>query len=71
LLSSSAFFARILANEKAETLGPSESEVSVLLCSVGTGFDSGSLFAETCTVFTAGITATGIDSVGFVVSAIE
>jgi hypothetical protein len=67
LLSSSAFLARILANEKAETLGPSEREDSDFASSLVTC----SLFAEICTVFTTGITATGIDSVAFVVSAIE
>jgi hypothetical protein len=65
--------ARILASENAETLGPSENEVSTLLVSVGVGVGlaSASFSCETCTVLTVGITATGFDSAVFVVSAIE
>ncbi|HEY4616866.1 MAG TPA: hypothetical protein VIH09_01575 [Flavobacterium sp.] len=71
LLSSSAFFARILDNEKAETFGPVENESSVFAGSTETGLLSDSCATEVCIVFAAGITATGIVSVAFVLSAIE
>jgi hypothetical protein len=71
LLSSSSFLARILDNEKAETLGSLEKEVSVFIGSMDAGLLSGSFSAEICTVFTVAIRSTGVCSIALVLSATE
>jgi hypothetical protein len=69
--SSSSFLARILANEKAETLGSFEKEGSAFFGSGGAALFTGSLSALICMVLVAGITAAGTDSVIFALSTIE